>query len=70
MATLNNLGEAGYYAVVCNAFILTLFHSERPKIYGCLAFLNAIGLNSGILLAHLDEVQEELLYYPRNWCWG
>ena len=25
---------------------LTLLHSERPKLYGVLAFLSAIGLNS------------------------
>ena len=26
------------------SFILTIFHSERPKLYTILAFLSAIGL--------------------------
>ena len=27
--------------------VLTLLHSERPKLYAILAFLSAVGLNTG-----------------------
>ena len=30
---------------VMNEIILTLLQSERPKLYGVLAFLSAVGLN-------------------------
>ena len=33
-----------------NYDMLTLLHSERPKLYGVLAFLNAIGLTSLVLV--------------------
>ena len=30
-------------------FILTLLHSEWPKLYGVLAVLSAVGLNDGFM---------------------
>ena len=39
--------------------VLTLLHSERPKLYTMLAFLSAIGLKSrlGCLLAQLGQLE-------------
>ena len=35
------------------SFSLSLLHSERPKLYGVLVFLSAIGLNSEILIPQI-----------------
>ena len=43
--------------VTCNNFvILTLLHSEQPKLHGVLAVLSAIGLSIEVVTQWLNEV--------------
>ena len=37
----------------CEVFVLTLLHSEWPKLYGVLAILSGIGLNEAEIYLYL-----------------
>ena len=43
-----------------NSFLLTLLHSERPKLYTILAFLSAIGLKR-VWQSHRNKLQYHLI---------
>ena len=45
-STLFNIPYAYFGRII---FLLTLLHSERPKLYAILAFLSAVGLNQILL---------------------
>ena len=47
------MGVAGTKVKMAELLLLTLLHSEWPKLYGVLAILSAIGLNV-YLLRSLD----------------
>ena len=47
------LRYAARHSTRSNVFLLTLWHSELPKLYGVLAVLNAIGLREVYLLERL-----------------
>ena len=50
MDTLTETVEvADIYDVLSYNTVLTLLHSERPKLYAILAFLSAIGLKTRVL---------------------
>ena len=41
--------------------VLTLLHSERPKLHTILAFLSAIGLNNGT-----NKVKRQIIYFTNS----
>ena len=45
--------QAGHCTICDIYFLLTLLHSERPKLYAILAFLSAIGLKKTICLPQM-----------------
>ena len=51
------------YAAALIICLLTLLHSERPKLYGVLAVLSAIGLKSGV---EVEDVGKGLNWPEKN----
>ena len=41
--------KLGLLLIMNNIYCLTLIHSERPKLYGVLTVLSAIGLNNFLI---------------------
>ena len=56
----------------CNGIVLTLLHSERPKLYTILAFLSAIGLrkkrnlSSGIIYCMHEDARLLMLQLKKE----